>query len=193
LQVTVNRDGKTFEQEYERGAPKYAVREIGSSTTTGTKVHFWPDTTIFTASVYNKDILEGRLRELSYLNKRIRITLNDLRELDEAGNHYQQVFFSEGGIIPTISWVKSNAAIMVEHEIPLQWKTTIGHVASLNIMSALRKLCPPFDLPSPPKFNPFPIATECHRTYFSLNAVVFSLVFSYLVVFSLVLFLPKML
>jgi len=92
LQVTVNRDGKTFEQEYERGVPKYAVREIGSSSTTGTKVHFWPDTTIFTANVYNKDILEGRLRELSYLNKRIRITLNDLRELDEAGNHYQQVF-----------------------------------------------------------------------------------------------------
>ncbi len=108
LQVTVNRDGKTFEQEYERGVPKYAVREIGSSTTTGTKVHFWPDTTIFTANVYNKDILEGRLRELSYLNKRIRITLNDLRELDEAGNHYQQVFFSEGGIIEFVEMLDRN-------------------------------------------------------------------------------------
>ena len=108
LQVTVNRDGKTFEQEYERGVPKYAVREIGSSSTTGTKVHFWPDTTIFTASVYNKDILEGRLRELSYLNKRIRITLNDLRELDEAGNHYQQVFFSEGGIIEFVEMLDRN-------------------------------------------------------------------------------------
>jgi len=108
LQVTVNRDGKTFEQEYERGVPKYAVREIGSSTTTGTKVHFWPDTTIFTANVYNKDILEGRLRELSYLNKRIRIILNDLREIDEAGNHYQQVFFSEGGIVEFVEMLDRN-------------------------------------------------------------------------------------
>jgi DNA gyrase subunit B len=99
LQVTVNREGKVFEQEYERGAPKYAVREIGTSDKTGTKVHFWPDTTIFTSHVYNKEILEGRLRELSYLNKRIRITLNDLREKDEEGNTYQQVFYSEGGIV----------------------------------------------------------------------------------------------
>jgi len=108
LQVTVNRDGKSFEQEYERGVPKYAVREVGPSTTTGTKVHFWPDTTIFTAHVYNKDILEGRLRELSYLNKRIRIILHDLRELDDAGNHYQQVFFSEGGIIEFVAMLDKN-------------------------------------------------------------------------------------
>lgn len=108
LQVTVERDGKIFEQEYERGAPKYSVREIGTSSKTGTKVHFWPDTTIFTAHVYNKEILEGRLRELSYLNKRIRIILNDLREIDEAGNHYQQVFYSEGGITEFVEMLDRN-------------------------------------------------------------------------------------
>ncbi len=108
LLVTVNRDGKRFEQEYERGAPQYAVREIGDSDTTGTKVHFWPDTTIFTSSVYNKDILEGRLRELSYLNKRIKITLNDLREIDEAGNTYQQIFYSEGGIVEFVEMLDRN-------------------------------------------------------------------------------------
>ena len=108
LQVTVQREGKIFEQEYERGVPKYAVREIGNSEKTGTKVHFWPDTTIFTAQVYNKDILEGRLRELAYLNRRIRITLNDLREKDEAGNHYQQVFYSEGGIIEFVEMLDKN-------------------------------------------------------------------------------------
>lgn len=108
LQVTVNRDGKSFEQEYERGVPKYAVREVGKSNTTGTKVHFWPDTTIFTALVYNKDILEGRLRELSYLNKRIRIVLNDLRELDEEGKHYTKIFFSEGGIIEFVEMLDKN-------------------------------------------------------------------------------------
>jgi DNA gyrase subunit B len=108
LQVTVEREGKKFEQEYERGAPKYPVREIGTSSKTGTKVHFWPDPTIFTSLVYNKEILEGRLRELSYLNKRIRIILNDLREIDETGTHYQQVFFSEGGITEFVEMLDRN-------------------------------------------------------------------------------------
>ena len=108
LQVTVKREGKIFEQEYERGAPKYAVREIGTSEETGTLVHFWPDTTIFTSQVYNKDILEGRLRELAYLNKKIRIILNDLREKDDAGNYYQQEFYSEGGIIEFVEMLDKN-------------------------------------------------------------------------------------
>ena len=62
LLVTVNRDGKIFEQEYKIGVPQYAVRESGTSETTGTKVHFWPDDSIFITTVYNKDILESRLR-----------------------------------------------------------------------------------------------------------------------------------
>src|SRR5687767_1058495 len=70
LHVTVNRDGKTFEQEYERGVPKYTVREIGESTTTGTRVQFWPDASIFIVSIYNREILEGRLRELAFLNRK---------------------------------------------------------------------------------------------------------------------------
>lgn len=108
LKVTVQREGKIFEQEYQRGVPKYAVREIGTSDKTGTKVQFWPDTTIFTASVYNKDILEGRLRELAYLNKRIKITLNDLREKDDDGNTYQQIFYSEGGIVEFVEMLDRN-------------------------------------------------------------------------------------
>lgn len=108
LHVTVKREGKIFEQEYERGVPKYAVRETGSSEETGTLVHFWPDTTIFTSQVYNRDILEGRLRELAYLNKKIRITLHDLREKDDAGNYYQQEFYSEGGIIEFVEMLDKN-------------------------------------------------------------------------------------
>ena len=61
LHVTVNREGKVFEQEYKIGVPQYPVREIGTSTTTGTTVHFWPDASIFLSTIYNKDILEGRL------------------------------------------------------------------------------------------------------------------------------------
>ncbi len=98
LHVTVNRDGKIFEQEYGIGIPKYPVREIGSSDKHGTKVQFWPDLTIFTESVYKREILEGRLRELCYLNKKIRINITDLRELEEDGKPYTKEFYSEGGI-----------------------------------------------------------------------------------------------
>jgi DNA gyrase subunit B len=109
LLVRVQREGKIFEQEYHIGIPQYAVREIGASDSTGTFTHFWPDTTIFTASVYKKDILEGRLRELAFLNKGIRITLIDLREKDDDGNSYSNTFYSEGGIIEFVEMLDKNA------------------------------------------------------------------------------------
>ena len=108
LQVTVQREGKIFEQEYKIGIPQYPVREIGTSDITGTRVHFWPDTTIFTASVYKKEILEARLRELAFLNKGIRIILNDLRETDENGVTYTNTFFSEGGITEFVELIEKN-------------------------------------------------------------------------------------
>ncbi|MFZ6025077.1 MAG: DNA topoisomerase (ATP-hydrolyzing) subunit B [Bacteroidota bacterium] len=108
LHVTVHREGKVFEQEYKIGVPQYAVREIGSSDITGTRVRFWPDVTIFQETVYKKDILEGRLRELSYLNKRISITLTDLREKDEEGNVYSKNFYSEGGITEFVQMLDKN-------------------------------------------------------------------------------------
>lgn len=109
LQVTVQREGKIFEQEYKIGIPQYAVREAGTSDKTGTKVHFWPDDSIFIASVYNKDILESRLRELAYLNRGIRIILTDLREKEEDGNAYSNVFYSEGGIVEFVEMLDKNA------------------------------------------------------------------------------------
>jgi len=108
LLVTVEREGKIFEQEYAIGAPQYAVREIGTSEKTGTRVHFWPDLTIFQESVYKREILESRLRELSYLNKRISITITDLREKDEAGNFYTKNFYSEGGIVEFVQMLDKN-------------------------------------------------------------------------------------
>lgn len=109
LHVTVWREGKIFEQEYRIGVPQYPVREIGSSDRTGTLVRFWPDTSIFTASVYKKDILEARLRELSYLNRGIRIVLTDLRELDDNGASYVKTFYSEGGIVEFVEMLDKNA------------------------------------------------------------------------------------
>jgi DNA gyrase subunit B len=109
LQVTVQREGKIFEQEYKIGIPQYDVREIGTSDKTGTRVQFWPDNTIFTTTVYNKEILEGRLRELAFLNRGVRIILNDLREKNEDGSDYTAIFYSEGGIVEFVELLDKNA------------------------------------------------------------------------------------
>jgi|EP00611_Tribonema_gayanum_P014766 DNA gyrase subunit B len=130
LHVTVHREGKIFEQEYKIGVPQYAVREIGNSTITGTHVRFWPDATIFQETVYKKDILEGRLRELSYLNKRISITLTDLREKDEEGNVYSKNFYSEGGITEFVQMLDKNG-----HRTPIiaQPLYVEGHDETTNV------------------------------------------------------------
>ncbi|HTQ63920.1 MAG TPA: DNA topoisomerase (ATP-hydrolyzing) subunit B [Puia sp.] len=120
LRVTVQREGKIFDQEYKIGIPQYPVREIGKSDKTGTKVHFWPDGSIFITTVFNKDILESRLRELAFLNKGVRITLNDLREKEDELNPsdttsagqpktYSKTFYSEGGIVEFIEMLDSSA------------------------------------------------------------------------------------
>lgn len=109
LHVEVNREGKKFEQEYGIGIPKYPVREIGKSDTHGTKVQFWPDTSIFITSTYNREILEARLRELSFLNKRITIHIHDLREKEEDGSTYSKTFYSEGGIVEFVEMLDKNA------------------------------------------------------------------------------------
>jgi DNA gyrase subunit B len=98
LQATVYRDGKIFEQEYKRGLPQYSVREIGVSDKTGTTISFKADNTIFKEVVYNREILASRLRELSFLNKKVNITLTDFREKDEKGEPFSEKFYSEGGI-----------------------------------------------------------------------------------------------
>src|SRR6478752_4893794 len=109
LLVTVFREGKIFEQEYRIGVPQYPVRVIGESDKTGTHVHFWPDLSIFSSGIYKREILEGRLRELSYLNRGIRIILTDKRETEEDGSNYTATFFSEGGIVEFVEMLEKNA------------------------------------------------------------------------------------
>ena len=109
LHVLVYREGKIFEQEYKIGVPQFSVREAGESDKTGTTIHFWPDDSIFTATVFKKDILEGRLRELSFLNKGVRIVLNDLREKEDENLVYTKTFYSEGGIVEFVEMLDANA------------------------------------------------------------------------------------
>jgi DNA gyrase subunit B len=109
LHVEVCREGKKFEQDYKIGVPQYPVREIGTTDKTGTTVRFWPDDSIFLVTVYKKDILEARLRELSFLNKGVRIILNDLREKEEENGTYTKTFYSEGGIVEFVEMLDNNA------------------------------------------------------------------------------------
>ena len=98
LRVEVHRDGKVFEQEYKIGKPQYDVREIGTTDKTGTYVTFKPDTSIFVETIYHFDILAARLRELSFLNKGINLSLTDKRKTDDQGSFIKAEFVSEGGL-----------------------------------------------------------------------------------------------
>src|SRR6187551_3139568 len=130
LHVTVYREGKIFEQEYERGGPKYPVRVIGDSDRSGTTVRFKPDTEIFTLSTeYNYETISNRLRELSFLNPLITIHLKDLRDKDENGDPKSSTFYSEGGLREFVEYLDSTreklipAVIYIENtksEIPVQ-------------------------------------------------------------------------
>ncbi|MFZ4581117.1 MAG: DNA topoisomerase (ATP-hydrolyzing) subunit B [Paludibacter sp.] len=105
LHVEVSRNGKLYMQEYECGVPKFPVKEVGTSTNNGTLVTFLPDSSIFIESVYKFDILASRLRELSYLNAGITLTLTDKRTLNEDGTFKNELFFSNEGLKEFVEYI----------------------------------------------------------------------------------------
>lgn len=105
MKVTVYREGKIFEQEYKIGVPQYAVRTIGDSEKTGTRITFMPDKSIFYITEYSSEILSSRLRELAYLNKNVKITLTDMREKDENGDPVYIEYYSENGLKDFIEYL----------------------------------------------------------------------------------------
>ena len=117
LKVTVHRDGKIFEQEYTQGKPVYAVREVGESNYTGTTTHFKPDNTIFITENYDFNILAARLRELSFLNKGIELTLVDEREKDDDGNFVTEVFYSTRGLVDFIEYLDATREKLIPEPI----------------------------------------------------------------------------
>ena len=102
LEVEVRRDGKIYHQRYERGKTVSKLTVIGKSTSTGTKVTFKPDKSIFSKTEYSYDILSGRLRELAFLNKGLKIKLNDERSDKES------VFEFSGGIVSFVEYLNKN-------------------------------------------------------------------------------------
>ena len=108
LRVEVHREGKVFEQEYSIGVPQYDVREIGTSDKTGTIVTFKPDDTIFLDTIYHYDILAARLRELSFLNKGIHLSITDKsRTIEGSEDFVNEKFFSEGGLKEFVQFLDS--------------------------------------------------------------------------------------
>ena len=106
LVATVHRDGKIWEQEYQRGKSIEPVKEVGTSDKTGTIVTFLPDKTIFQdVNTYTYDILATRLRELSFLNKGITITITDKRNKDKDGNDAHEEFYSKDGLVEFIKFL----------------------------------------------------------------------------------------
>lgn len=105
LRAEVHREGKIYEQEYSIGKPLYPVREIGTTTDRGTIIHFKPDTSIFIVSEYKYETVANRLRELSFLNKGIKLILTDLRNKDDDGNPITDEFLSEGGLVEFVEYI----------------------------------------------------------------------------------------
>ena len=149
LLVEVHRAGKKYEQEYREGKPLYPVREIGTTDHRGTIVTFKPDATIFQATVYNFETLASRLRELSYLNKGINITLTDERDVNPDGTFRSEFFHSEGGLVEFVKYLDSTreplipTPIHVEGqrdnimvEVALQYNTSYGE----NIFSYVNNI-----------------------------------------------------
>ncbi len=115
----VYRDGKIYQQEYAYGKPQYPVKVVGETTKHGTRQHFWPDDTIFTTVNYDYNTLANRMRELSFLNAGLKITLTDLRK-DAEGNIKQDVFLSKEGLKEFVRYVDANRVHLFDDVIYLK-------------------------------------------------------------------------
>ena len=122
LRATVySGDGKVWEQEYERGKAMYPAKPIGETTEKGTMVTFTPDNTIFSQTVeYNYETLATRMRELSFLNKGLTITLEDKRITDEEGNNPTEVFYSDEGLPEFVRYLDATREPLIANVISME-------------------------------------------------------------------------
>ena len=122
MKSQVFRDGKIYQQEYEKGKPLYPVKVVGETTLRGTRQQFWPDGSIFTTTHYQWDIIARRMRELAYLNAGIRITLRDLRteSADEQGKPREEVFHAKDGLKEFVRYVDRHRTHLFDDVIYLK-------------------------------------------------------------------------
>jgi len=118
LKAEVHREGQIWEQEYAMGKPQYDVKIVGETDKRGTVITFTPDPSIFTQTTeYRYDTLASRLRELSFLNKGISLTLTDEREEDENGKYLTELFLSEGGLKEFVQFLDGGRPSLISEPI----------------------------------------------------------------------------
>ena len=121
LKATVYREGKIYEQEYERGKSMYPVKSVGTTDFRGTMVTFKPDHEIFQQTLeFNYDTLANRLRELSYLNKGLTITIEDKRVTEEDGTYKGETFHSKEGLKEFIRFLDGNREMLIGDVISME-------------------------------------------------------------------------
>ncbi len=120
LRAEVHREGKVFEQEFSEGKPLYSARVIGDSDITGTTIHFLPDDTIFTVTEFKYDTVATRLRELSFLNKGIKLTLTDKREEEEDGKFRYEEFLSDLGLKEFVRYLDATRQPLIPEPIYME-------------------------------------------------------------------------
>ncbi len=149
LKAEVHRDGKVYVQEFAKGKPLYSVKEIGTSDRRGTTVTFSPDPGIFTVTEYQFKILAHRLRELSFLNAKLRLSLTDMRKLDEKGNPLHEEFYSDEGLKEFVSYIdqsKPNLLGDIIHikterqDIPIEVAMTYNQDYQENVYSYVNNI-----------------------------------------------------
>ncbi len=140
LDLEIWRDGFTWEQTYSKGEPTSKLKKTGAAKVkTGTKVHFLPDRSIFTATEYNYDTLAQRLRELAFLNKGLLITLTDERTTDaKTGEAKHAEFKYNGGIAEFIKHL--NRGKQVLHDKPIYMEAERNGVAHGNWPAVQRRV-----------------------------------------------------
>lgn len=124
LTVEVCQNGNIYKQEYSRGIPKNELAVIGNTSATGTKVTFYPDNEIFETLDFSYETLKTRLRELAYLNKGLKISLEDKRE----GREKKEEFHYEGGIIHFVEQLNKNKETLFEKTIYIDAQTDVNEV-----------------------------------------------------------------
>lgn len=120
MKTEVHRDGKITVQEFSCGKPLFPAKEVGDTTDRGTIQTFSPDTSIFTVHEYNYTTLANRMRELSFLNKGITITLVDERSKDENGAFLSEVFYSQGGLREFVMYLDDAKEKIIEEPIYME-------------------------------------------------------------------------
>lgn len=120
LIAEVYRDGKHYYQEYTRGTPKEPVKAIGEASSTGTKITFMPDDTIFTTVTFDTNTLSRRLRELAFLNAGLELFLIDKRKRKEDGSEWQERFYSEEGLKEFVRYIDRSKQPILEDIIHIK-------------------------------------------------------------------------